>query len=112
MSPSPGEKSGETEQGAGQATVTAGETFDGNSEGGARISIAAQPIIGCIFLYRRWISPLFPSVCRFRPTCSEYALRVIRDHGLFRGGWFAFRRVLHCNPWHPGGYDPPPPPRP
>ncbi len=68
----------------------------------------ATPFIAAINVYRRWISPFFPPVCRFCPTCSEYAVQALRSHGLLRGGWLALRRVTRCNPWHPGGYDPPP----
>lgn len=49
--------------------------------------------------------------CRLRPSCSEYALRVLHDHGALRGSWLAFRRILRCGPWTPAGTkDPPPPP--
>jgi putative membrane protein insertion efficiency factor len=48
-----------------------------------------------------------PPACRFHPTCSEYAMDIIRIHGLGRGLWLSFRRLLRCNPFHAGGYDPP-----
>lgn len=47
--------------------------------------------------------------CRLRPTCSEYALRVLRDHGALRGSWLAFRRILRCGPWTPAGTKDAPP---
>ncbi|MDR3588731.1 MAG: membrane protein insertion efficiency factor YidD [Negativicutes bacterium] len=56
--------------------------------------------------YRTFISPLKPPTCRFVPTCSEYALQAIEKYGAFKGLWMALRRILHCHPFHPGGYDP------
>ena len=50
--------------------------------------------------------------CRFQPTCSEYAAIALHEHGLLRGGWMAFKRVLHCHPFSRGGFDPVPPKRP
>ena len=59
--------------------------------------------------YQRLISPILGSACRFAPTCSEYARRALIEHGAGRGAWLAFWRLLRCKPFHPGGYDPPPP---
>jgi uncharacterized protein len=58
--------------------------------------------------YQIVISPLLPSSCRFLPTCSEYGYEAIAKYGIIRGGWMAFRRILRCRPFHPGGYDPVP----
>ena len=59
--------------------------------------------------YRFAISPLYGQVCRYHPTCSAYALEAITVHGSIKGCWLAVRRVLRCNPWALGGYDPVPP---
>lgn len=61
-----------------------------------------------IRLYKRFISPYMPPACRFEPTCSVYAAEAIETHGLY-GVWLAVVRILKCQPFHPGGYDPVPP---
>lgn len=58
--------------------------------------------------YKRLISPLLPPACRFAPTCSEYAAQAIAKHGVVRGGILAAKRLIKCNPLHPGGFDPVP----
>ena len=65
-------------------------------------------MLSLISFYRRCISPAFPARCRFRPTCSVYAYEAISKYGALKGGWLAFRRILRCNPFHKGGYDPVP----
>ncbi len=67
-----------------------------------------QILILCIRGYQYCISPLFPPACRFHPTCSHYASEAIAKHGALAGGWMGIRRILRCNPWNPGGYDPVP----
>jgi hypothetical protein len=52
------------------------------------------------------ISPLFPSSCRFTPSCSEYAIDAVRKYGALKGSVIAARRILKCNPFHEGGFDP------
>lgn len=64
-----------------------------------------------IRFYRKFISPLKPPTCRFYPTCSTYALEAIEVHGPLKGGYLSTKRILKCNPLHPGGYDPVPPKR-
>ncbi|TZE80761.1 membrane protein insertion efficiency factor YidD [Calorimonas adulescens] len=61
---------------------------------------------GLIRFYQRFISPLKPPSCRFYPTCSEYALQAVEKYGIFKGTWLALWRILRCNPFNPGGYDP------
>ena len=58
--------------------------------------------------YRRWVSPLYPPVCRFYPSCSAYALEAVAKHGAVKGSWLAMRRILRCHPFRAGGYDPVP----
>lgn len=63
-----------------------------------------------IRFYRRFLSPLKPPVCRFRPTCSEYGLDSIRAHGIFKGFLISVWRVLRCQPFGTAGWDPVPEP--
>lgn len=71
----------------------------------ARIAVA---VLGG---YQALVSPLLPEACRFAPTCSEYMRLALLEHGLVRGLGLGLWRVLRCHPFHPGGYDPPPPAR-
>ncbi len=64
-----------------------------------------------ITFYRSFISPLLGPSCRFQPTCSNYALEAFRTHNFFYASWLSLWRVLRCNPFSRGGYDPVPPPR-
>jgi putative membrane protein insertion efficiency factor len=74
------------------------------------LSLPRLAAIGLVRVYQRLISPMLPPSCRFYPSCSHYACACLRDHGLARGSWLTLRRLSRCHPWHPGGYDPPPPP--
>jgi uncharacterized protein len=65
-------------------------------------------LIGGIRFYRKGISPLLPPSCRFEPTCSAYGLEAIQRHGAAKGGWLTLRRILRCQPFCRGGYDPVP----
>ncbi|MCI1665813.1 MAG: membrane protein insertion efficiency factor YidD [Atopobiaceae bacterium] len=70
--------------------------------------MGSRALLAMIRFYQRRISPLLPACCIYYPTCSQYAVEAIQKHGALRGGWLAFRRVLRCNPFHKGGYDPVP----
>ncbi|HZK19287.1 MAG TPA: membrane protein insertion efficiency factor YidD [Treponemataceae bacterium] len=61
-----------------------------------------------IRLYQISISPLFLPSCRFYPTCSNYALEAIKKYGSLKGTWLTVKRILRCNPFCNGGYDPVP----
>ncbi len=67
-----------------------------------------QPILLIIIVYKKIVSPLLPNACRYYPTCSQYAYKALKKHGLFYGSYLAVRRLLRCNPLFPGGYDPVP----
>jgi len=56
----------------------------------------------------QFFSRYTPPVCRFTPTCSEYARQAIEKYGVLKGGWLAIKRISKCHPWHEGGYDPVP----
>ena len=86
---------------------TCPETGRSPDEGRSRFTTA--PFIFLIKVYRTVISPLFPPCCRFQPTCSAYALSALRIHGLFKGSLLTAWRILRCNPFVKGGYDPVPP---
>ena len=68
----------------------------------------ARVVVLAIGGYQRVISPYLPQACRFGPTCSEYARAAVMEHGVGRGAWLAVKRVLRCQPFATGGYDPPP----
>ena len=62
-----------------------------------------------IRFYRRFISPLLPPSCRFTPSCSQYALNAFRERNVFAALILTVWRILRCNPFGRGGYDPVPP---
>ncbi len=63
-------------------------------------------MIALIRFYQRRLSPLLPRRCRYHPTCSAYAVQAIERYGILRGSVLAAWRLLRCNPFSPGGYDP------
>jgi putative membrane protein insertion efficiency factor len=65
-----------------------------------------QLLLTILRIYKRWISPMLPSACRFHPTCSEYTMDAVQKHGAWRGMWMGIRRLLRCHPFHEGGFDP------
>ncbi len=66
-------------------------------------------LIKMIKFYQRYISPRLPSMCRYYPTCSHYAVEAIEVHGAFKGSVLSLCRLLRCNQLFKGGYDPVPP---
>ena len=66
-------------------------------------------LLKMIWVYRRFLSPLKPPICRFYPTCSTYADEAIRTHGVVNGSFLTVKRICKCHPFHPGGVDPVPP---
>jgi putative membrane protein insertion efficiency factor len=68
----------------------------------------AFPLLCLVRLYRMLISPWMPRCCRFTPSCSEYADLALRRYGLFRGTYLTVWRLLRCQPFCEGGYDPVP----
>lgn len=62
-------------------------------------------LIGLLKAYRAVISPIYGEVCRYYPSCSQYALDAVREHGSLRGSWLAVRRLARCHPWAAGGVD-------
>jgi uncharacterized protein len=63
-------------------------------------------------LYRNTIGITLPNSCRYQPTCSQYALDALNEHGAVRGTWLALKRIARCHPFTAGGYDPVPTRRP
>ncbi len=65
-------------------------------------------LLAMLRFYKAQISPALPPACRYTPTCSEYAIEAVDRHGAWRGTVMAIRRVISCNPFTRGGYDPVP----
>jgi len=63
-------------------------------------------VIAALKGYKLFLSPLLPSACRYRPTCSEYMLDAVEQYGVLRGVWLGLKRLGRCHPFHQGGYDP------
>jgi len=63
-------------------------------------------VIATLRLYKRFLSPLLPSACRFSPTCSEYMMEAVEKYGAVRGVGRGLLRLLRCHPLHAGGLDP------
>jgi uncharacterized protein len=72
------------------------------------MSVLARAAAAPIRFYRRYLSRLKPPMCRFHPTCSAYAIEALETHGLLRGTGLALWRLLRCQPFAKGGYDPVP----
>lgn len=70
------------------------------------MNAARTVVVAPIRLYQRVISPLLPRRCKYEPTCSHYATQAIEQYGILRGLVLATWRLLRCNPWSHGGFDP------
>ena len=68
----------------------------------------AALLLGLIWFYRLFLSPLLGVNCRFQPSCSDYAREAISRHGSTKGSWLALRRIGRCHPFGGSGYDPVP----
>jgi len=65
-------------------------------------------VVALLRIYKRFISPLLPPMCRFEPTCSMYMMGAMEKYGVLRGGWIGLRRLSRCHVFNPGGWDPVP----
>jgi len=71
------------------------------------ISVIGKKVLVFILrMYKRYLSRILPPSCRFYPTCSMYTTEAIEKYGIFKGGLMATLRILRCNPFSKGGYDP------
>ena len=71
-------------------------------------TVSILPIIIIIKIYQWFVSPMLKTNCRYLPTCSEYSLDSIKEHGLIKGSYFSVKRILRCHPFGRAGYDPVP----
>lgn len=71
------------------------------------LRLPGQAAILAVRLYQCTLSPLVGRQCRFHPTCSTYFIQAVEKYGLLSGMRRGMVRILRCQPWHPGGYDPP-----
>ena len=72
------------------------------------MGVVAEGLVLVVRLYQWTLRPFIGAQCRFEPSCSHYAVESLRAHGAGRGSMLAAGRVLRCNPWNEGGYDPVP----
>lgn len=70
------------------------------------MKIIKKAVIRLILFYQKYISPLKKTCCRFYPTCSQYALEAVEKYGVLKGSFLALKRILRCNPFCKGGFDP------
>lgn len=62
-------------------------------------------LLALLWVYRRLVSPALPAACRYYPSCSQYAVDAVREHGALIGAFLASRRLCRCHPWALGGPD-------
>jgi putative membrane protein insertion efficiency factor len=67
---------------------------------------ARRAVLAPIAVYQRFISPGLPRRCKYEPTCSRYAIRAVNEYGILKGLVLAAWRLVRCNPWSHGGFDP------
>jgi len=72
------------------------------------LALPAWILVLVIRFYQKAISPWLGPCCRFNPSCSNYCIDALKQHGMVRGLWLGIKRILKCHPLHPGGYDPVP----
>ena len=73
----------------------------------AIVRIPAWMLISMVRVYQWTLSPILGRQCRFQPSCSAYFIEAVKKYGAIRGAWRGIWRICRCNPWNPGGYDPP-----
>lgn len=71
------------------------------------LSLPSRLLIALVRLYQLTLSPFIGRNCRFQPTCSHYMIGAVEKYGVWRGFWLGVYRVIRCNPFCKGGYDPP-----
>ncbi len=74
----------------------------------AKTALPAKAAILLVRLYQKAISPWQGQSCRFHPSCSNYCIEALQQHGMVRGLWLGLKRICKCQPFHLGGYDPVP----
>jgi putative membrane protein insertion efficiency factor len=70
------------------------------------MTVARRVAVAPIRAYQRFVSPALPRRCKYEPTCSAYAVQAVQEYGILRGLILAAWRILRCNPWSHGGFDP------
>jgi putative membrane protein insertion efficiency factor len=71
--------------------------------------IIGYPIIFMVKIYQYFISPIFPTTCRYTPTCSNYMIEALEKRGVVKGLYLGLKRIFSCHPWGKYGHDPVPP---
>jgi uncharacterized protein len=71
------------------------------------LALPSRLLIAAARLYQMTLGHLFGRHCRFQPTCSHYFIEAVRKYGALKGTAWGVWRICRCNPWNPGGYDPP-----
>ena len=98
---------------SGKVTSPVNAVADSAAESPAKRGIVLRASAGALLflirVYQVVLSPFLGGHCRYEPTCSVYAIEAVKEHGPWRGGWLAIRRLLRCHPFVKGGYDPVPP---